>query len=51
MKYDYIDKEAKSNFKDWTVHGLAFLLKDSTLSQNIQVRIRRKIDLIHAVEP
>lgn len=51
MKYAYIHKEAKANFKDWTVHGLAFLLKDSILSQNIQVQIRRKIDLIHAVEP
>ncbi len=51
MKYAYIYQEAKSNFKDWTVHGLVFLLKDSTLSQNIQVQIRRKIDLIHAVEP
>ena len=51
MKYAYIYKEAKANFKDWTVHGLAFLLKDSTLSQDIQVRIRRKLDSLRAVEP
>lgn len=51
MKSNYIHQEAKSNFKDWTVHGLAFLLKDSTLSQDIQVQIRRKLDSLHAVEP
>lgn len=43
MKYFYIDKEAKSNFKDWTVHGLAFLLKDSTLNRDIKAQIRCKL--------
>ena len=43
MKYAYIYKEAKANFKDWTVHGLAFLLKDSTLNRNIKAQIRCKL--------
>ncbi len=51
MKYAYIYKEAKGNFKDWTVCGLAFLLKDSTLNRDIKAQIRCKLDSIHAVEP
>ena len=51
MKYVYIYKEAKSNFKGWTTHGLIFLLNDSTLSQDVKVQIRHKLNLLHAVEP
>lgn len=39
MKYLYINQEAKSNFQDWTVHGLAFLLSDVTLSPDIKAQI------------
>lgn len=51
MKSDYIQQEAKSNFKDWTVHGLAFLLKDSTLNPDIKERIESKLASLQAVEP
>ncbi|MBN1839908.1 MAG: hypothetical protein JW802_07700 [Campylobacterales bacterium] len=50
MKYCYINKEAKSNFKDWTTYGLAFLLKDSALRQDIKAQIRCKLHSLHAVE-
>ncbi len=51
MKHLYIKKEAKSNFHDWTVHGLAFLLQDSTLSPDIKERIESKLASLQAVEP
>ncbi|MDD2382906.1 MAG: hypothetical protein PHN18_01810 [Sulfurospirillaceae bacterium] len=51
MKYLYINKEAKSNFKDWTVHGLAFLLTDSTLSQEVKAQIEAKLLSLRVVEP
>ena len=51
MKYAYIHKEAKANFKDWTVHGLAFLLTDPTLSPEVKAQIRCKPDSLRAVEP
>lgn len=44
-------KKPNPTSKTGQVCGLASLLKDSTLRQNIQVQIRRKIDSIHAVEP
>lgn len=43
MKSDYIQQEAKANFKDWTVHGLAFLLTDSTLSPEVKAQIHSKL--------
>ena len=43
MKSDYIQQEAKVNFKDWTVHGLAFLLTDPTLSPEVKAQIRSKL--------
>jgi|GEM_PF-5751509 hypothetical protein len=51
MKYAYIYKEAKSNFKDWTIHGLVFLLSDPTLSLEVKAQIRCKLDSLRAVEP
>jgi len=50
MKYLYIKKEAKSNFKGWTRHGLVFLLSDSILSQDVKAQIRHKLNLLHTVE-
>ena len=51
MKSDYIQQEAKVNFKDWTVHGLVFLLSDPTLSPEVKAQIRCKLDSLRAVEP
>ena len=50
MKHLYIKKEAKSNLKGWTAHGLVFLLNDSTLSQDLKEQIRHKLHSLHAVE-
>lgn len=51
MKHLYINQEAKSNFHDWTVQGLAFLLSDATLSPDIKAQIHSKLASLGVVEP
>ena len=44
MKNVYIQNEAKKGFKDWTNHGLEFLLSLSSKDKRMQYKIKKKLE-------
>lgn len=44
----YLKQEAKRGFRDWTVDGLEFLLRDKNLDLKIKTTIKTKLKISHS---